>query len=202
MGKILEIIIGKAVSLDGDIELGIDDQNFGVHTRDRMKVVQNILAKHGFKTSGKEMFVDGRTGETIQCPVLCGIVSYAKLTHMVSRKIHYRSTGPVNILTRQPTEGRRVGGGLRFGLMEAECLIAHSASHTLQERMYEASDKFACHVCSNCGYLAYGNDNIGYYYCKVCESREFVQQLDISYSTKLLIQELNSMNIKVKMECE
>lgn len=199
MGKVIEILLGKAAALSGNVLDGLDDQDFETPMEERMDTIFKILRKAGFNSNGKETFIDGKTGKMIQIPVMCGIVSYAKLNHMVSRKAHARATGPVHMLTRQPNEGRRQGGGLRFGPMEAECVIAHSAAEILRERTLTASDPFICYVCSKCGFMADGNVEIDYYFCRVCRTGKMIREVEIGFATKLMTQELMATGIKVKL---
>lgn len=59
---------------------------------------------------------------------------------MVKDKYQVRATGPVHNLTRQPIKGRKLGGGIRFGEMERDSLLAHGASYLLHDRLMLSSD--------------------------------------------------------------
>lgn len=200
MGKILEILLGKAVCVTGDVLYGIDEQFFDEPAEIQIDRVKEILRNNGYTDSGKEIFIDGLTGKMVSVPVMCGVVSYVKLNHMVSRKTHARSTGPVHIMTRQPNEGRRQNGGLRFGPMETECTIAHSAAETLRERTLTVADEFKVYVCSKCGFIADGNVAINLFFCRFCRTGKDVKTVIMPFTTKLMTQELNATGIKVQLK--
>jgi DNA-directed RNA polymerase II subunit RPB2 len=110
-----------------------------------------------------------------------------------------RSSGPMVMLTRQPAEGRARDGGLRFGEMERDCVVAHGASEFLKEIMMEKSDNFQCFVCKSCGLLGEVNPVLGIYQCKTCEGTTEFAQVRVPYAYKLFAQELESMNISSRI---
>jgi DNA-directed RNA polymerase II subunit RPB2 len=124
-----------------------------------------------------------------------GPTFYQRLKHMVEDKIHSRSTGPMVLLTRQPAEGRARDGGLRFGEMERDCMIAHGSLQFLKERMIDVSDNYRAFVCKECGLIAAVNPEEGIYSCKKCKNFVNFSEVRIPYACKLLMQELESMSI-------
>ena len=110
-----------------------------------------------------------------------------------------RATGPLVMLTRQPAEGRARDGGLRFGEMERDVIVAHGASAFLKERMMEASDNFQVHVCRGCGLIAVANKGGGIWNCTGCGNTTDFSQVRIPYAYKLFLQELESMNVSSRL---
>ena len=115
--------------------------------------VSRLLREHGYQSRGFEVMYNGHTGKKLVAQVFLGPTYYQRLRHMVDDKIHARARGPVQILTRQPVEGRARDGGLRFGEMERDCMISHGASAFLKERLFEVSDAFRVHICDICGLM-------------------------------------------------
>ncbi len=193
VGQFMESIGGKAACLRGT---PVDGSAFLGEKFDSIKVV---LEQHGFKHTGKETMYDGQTGKRFPVDVYIGIVYYQKLHHMVADKIHSRARGQVQMLTKQPTEGRARGGGLRFGEMERDCLIAYGASMMLKDRLLEESDKAEINICERCGLLAYYDVKQRRFVCRVCGEKSKISSVVIAYAFKLLLQEMMSLNVAPRL---
>ena len=192
IAQILETVACKAGCLEGE---RVDATPFNQALEDEIK---QHLFSNGFESVGCESMYDGVTGERFQVEIFIGLTYYQKLHHMTTDKVYARSRGPVQVLTRQPTEGRAREGGLRFGEMERDCLIAHGAALTLKERLLDESDKYEAIVCEDCGMLAVYDRNKNKKYCPICGDVE-TYPVEISYAFKLLLDELKSLCIFPKL---
>ncbi len=189
IGQLLESMAGKAAALNGVL---IDATPFeGVDE----KALRQLLLKAGYRWSGRETMYSGMTGHKLDADIYIGVVYYQKLHHMVADKIHARATGPMQILTRQPTEGRSREGGLRLGEMERDVLIAHGAAALLYERMVESSDKYVMYVCEDCGMIAWWDEYKKRPICPVHGDKGRIAKVIVPYAFKLLLQELISLGI-------
>jgi len=193
IGQFIESLAGKAAAARGKPGDGTPFSNEGPTE------VRNNLVKLGFSHTGSEVFYNGTTGEKFVADVFVGVVYYQKLHHMVADKIHARARGQVQMLTRQPTEGRARGGGLRFGEMERDCLIGHGAAMLLRDRLLEESDKYTLFICESCGQIAFFDMKQRRYVCKICDEKAKVAPVTVSYAFKLLLQELQSLCITPKL---
>ncbi len=193
VGQFMESLGGKAAALRGKV---VDGSAF---LGEKLNDIRGFMEKYGFKYSGKEEMYDGRTGLKFPVEVYIGVVYYQKLHHMVADKIHSRARGQVQMLTKQPTEGRARGGGLRFGEMERDCLIAYGASMMLKDRLLEESDKAEVNVCERCGLLSYYDIKQRRYICRVCGDKAKISTVVIAYAFKLLLQEMMSLNIAPRL---
>ncbi len=104
------------------------------------EVITSELQKAGFSGDGKFQLFDGRDGTAFEEPTTVGVMHMIKLHHMVSDKIHARSTGPYTMVTQQPLGGKAQNGGQRFGEMEVWALEAYGAAASLQEMLTIKSD--------------------------------------------------------------
>ncbi len=192
MGHLLEMLGGKVSSMKG---FDIDGTPFNSMTKEDLG---DLLKNKGLRHDGKETFYDGVTGERIEGQVFVGVIAYRRLFHMVAHKMQARARGPVQILTRQPTEGKEKEGGLRFGEMEGETLVGHGAAMLLQEKFIEDSDRVVELVCEKCGIIGIHDQIRNRRYCPLCDSSR-VYPVEMSYGFKLMLDELKALGIFPKI---
>jgi hypothetical protein len=181
-----------------------------------------MLTNMGFHSSGNELLYNGQTGEQLQSEIYIGPTYYMRLKHMVKDKINYRAQGPRTVLTRQTVQGRANDGGLRVGEMERDGLIAHGITKFLQESMLVRGDEYYMAVCNKSGTVAIYNESYNLFLSPFADGpiqfngtltdkmnienvskygRSF-SILRIPYAFKLLIQELQTMNIQMRLITE
>lgn len=177
IGMFVEMLAAKAGALHG---LAQDATPFKFSDKDTpVAFFGEQLRRAGYNYYGNEPMYSGVTGEEMRADIFVSVCAYQRLRHMVNDKFQVRTTGPVDPLTRQPVKGRKRAGGIRFGEMERDALIAHGTSFLLQDRLMNCSDYSTAWVCRTCGSLiSLGFDDGKKEYCRVCERGEQAGALD------------------------
>lgn len=190
INQLMESVLGKASLLSGTYG---DATPFTGDSEQIGEQICDQLGLHGYERTGKEVLMNGHTGE-VMGSYFIGPVYYQRLKHLVGDKMHARASGAVTTLTRQPLEGRSREGGLRFGEMERDCMISHGTSMFLKERLCDQSDPYKAPICNTCGNISTTKTM-----CKNCND-DNVSMVGMPYASKLVLQELNAMCIKTKID--
>lgn len=149
IGMLIESLAGKGGALDGKF---IDVKTFEKYQDDdAIDFFGKELVKNGYNYYGNENMYSGIFGDEMKVDIYIGLVYYQRLRHMVSDKSQARAMGPIDVLTHQPVKGRKKQGGIRFGEMERDSLLAHGASFCLNDRLMKCSDYSEGYVCNKCG---------------------------------------------------
>ena len=192
ISHLIEMVAGKVGALSGRY---INGTAFDVEPEEKLR---NELKSLGFRENGVETFYNGETGEQLEAKIFVGNMYYLKLKHLVANKIHSRARGPIQLLTRQPTEGRAKEGGLRLGEMEKDTFVAHGASLLLKERF--DSDKTVVPICESCGVIAIRDEFKDKSYCPICGENVEISNIEMSYAFKLILDEFKSLGIYPKLQ--
>jgi hypothetical protein len=219
IGQLVECITGKACAMYG----GFGDCTIFDNKGSKIGLFGEHLTKVGFHSSGNELLYNGMTGEQIESNIFIGPTYYMRLKHMVKDKINYRARGPMTALTRQPVSGRANDGGLRIGEMERDVLISHGMNNFLRESMLERGDKYFMAVCNQTGMMAVYNPSKNLFMSPMADGPiQFIGSLDgkdmhienitrfgrnfsivcVPYTFKLLLQELQTANIQMRLITE
>jgi len=181
-----------------------------------------MLLNAGFNSTGNQLLYNGMTGEQIAADIYIGPTYYMRLKHMVKDKINYRARGPNTMLTRQPVQGRANDGGLRIGEMERDGVAAHGMANFLNESFMIRGDEYYVGVCNKTGAIAIYNESQNLFLSPYADGPiQFFTNPDgsqniknlsrfgrsfsiirVPYSLKLLIQELQVMNVQMRIITE
>ena len=218
IGQLIETLMGKACAYYG----GFGDCTAFVNKGPKQELFGSLLRNIGYSSTGNELMYSGETGEQLEMEFFTGPCYYMRLKHMVKDKINYRAQGPRTIITRQTVQGRANDGGLRIGEMERDGIIAHGATSFLKESMLDRGDDYYVAICNNSGTIAIYNESKNIFISpfadgplKYSENIENTMNLDViskygksfsivrvPYSFKLLMQELQVMNIQMRIITE
>jgi DNA-directed RNA polymerase II subunit RPB2 len=218
IGQFVETVMAKACVVYG----AFGDCTAFVNLGNKHTTFGDMLQKENYSSTGTQLLYNGTTGEQIESDIFIGPTYYMRLKHMVKDKINFRARGPNTNLTRQPVQGRANDGGLRIGEMERDGIIAHGATRFLQESMLVRGDNYYLAICNKTGMTAIYNPDSDVFMSPMADGpiqfndaltdtpklvnitrfgRSF-SVVQIPYSLKLLVQELQTMNCAMRIITE
>jgi DNA-directed RNA polymerase II subunit RPB2 len=215
IGQLIECIMGKACTMVG----GFGDCTAFMNEGRKDVVFGELLSSVGLHSSGNEILYNGQTGDQLETEIFIGPTYYMRLKHIVKDKINHLARGPKTLLTRQTVQGRANDGGLRIGEMERDGIISHGANYFLRESMLTRGDEYYMAVCNKTGMTAIYNEKSNLFISPLSDGPiKFtgtmgddmsVQQitkfgrsfsiLRVPYTFKLLLQELQTMHVQMKI---
>uniref|UniRef100_A0A8B9VX25 DNA-directed RNA polymerase subunit beta n=1 Tax=Anas zonorhyncha TaxID=75864 RepID=A0A8B9VX25_9AVES len=209
IGMLIESMAGKSAALHG---VCYDATPFTFSEEDSaLKYFGETLVSAGYNFFGTEKMYSGISGLELEADIFVGVVYYQRLRHMVSDKFQVRTTGPRDSVTNQPIKGRNVEGGIRFGEMERDALLAHGTSFLLHDRLFSCSDGSEAYVCTSCGSMlspllqrpppssVASNRR---YSCLLCGRVDTIQVIPVPHVFRYFVAELAAMNIKLRLTLE
>uniref|UniRef100_A0A1I7ZCR6 DNA-directed RNA polymerase subunit beta n=1 Tax=Steinernema glaseri TaxID=37863 RepID=A0A1I7ZCR6_9BILA len=218
IGMMIESMAGKSAAMHG----AFYDASPFVFNEKKTAIDHfgQLLTKAGYNYYGNEVMYSGVDGREMKVEIFFGIVYYQRLRHMIADKYQVRATGPIDPVTHQPVKGRKKGGGIRFGEMERDALIAHGTSFCLQDRLLNCSDRDYAYVCAKCGTFtsvlntskrikelqkkrSYSETVIDYtdrQTCRNCQGEKDIYNMQVPRVFQYLAAELSAMNIKIQMD--
>tara|TARA_A100001015_G_scaffold104670_1_gene116174 strand:+ start:8244 stop:12890 length:4647 start_codon:yes stop_codon:yes gene_type:complete len=217
IGQLIEQLIGKAGLVNGVF----GDCTAFVNQGPKHEIFGSLLVKNGYHSSGCEIMYDGVSGKQIETEIYFGPTYYMRIKQMVKDKINYRARGPRTALTRQTVQGRANDGGLRIGEMECWSIQAHGADIFLNESLLVRGDEYYMAICNKTGMVAVYNESKNLFLSPYVDgpikyTEAFgtnIEELNIKhvskhgrdfsiirvpYAFKLLMQELQTMNIQMR----
>ncbi|KAL6125623.1 hypothetical protein ACLB2K_073679 [Fragaria x ananassa] len=226
IAMLLESVAAKGGSLHGKFvdatpfansEKKVNEETNGEKSKTLVDELGEMLKVKGFNYYGAEVLYSGVYGTELTCEIFIGPVYYQRLRHMVSDKFQVRSTGMVDQVTRQPIKGRKRGGGIRFGEMERDSLLAHGAAYLLHDRLHTCSDYHIADVCSLCGSILTTSSVQPQVpvreipgmppmrapkkvTCHACKTSKGMETVAMPYVFRYLAAELAAMNIKLNLQ--
>jgi len=218
IGHLVETITSKTAAIYG----GFGNCTAFMQKGPKHELFGKALVEAGYHSSGNEILYNGMTGEQLETEIYFGPTYYLRLKHMPKDKINYRATGPRTVLTRQTVQGRANNGGLRVGEMDRDCIIAHGLNYFLNESMMVRGDEFYMAICNKSGTVAIYNERNNLFLSPFVDGPvKFVTNINnemniknvskfgkdfsivrVPYAFKLLMQELQAMNVQMRIITE
>tara|TARA_Y100000389_G_scaffold105244_1_gene102121 strand:- start:2703 stop:6959 length:4257 start_codon:yes stop_codon:yes gene_type:complete len=215
ISQLIECLAGKACAEYG----AFGDATAFANKGPKNKLFGRLLSEVGYSSTGNELLYNGQTGEQLEAEIFIGPTYYMRLKHMVKDKINARAKGPRTVLTRQTVQGRANEGGLRIGEMERDVIVAHGMAKFLYDSLLTRGDNYYMAICNTTGTIAIYNESKNLFMSPLADGpiqftgllEDNINIIDITrygrsfsivnvpYSFKLLMQELGTMNISLRI---
>lgn len=187
-GKLAEIYGFKCSSINSTVHSPIDIND-----------VANQLRELGLHEDGTEQLFDPKTGIALATRVYSGMVYYQNVQKNTLDKRYVVESGPTDIITRQPLEGKSVDGGLRIGEMERDVLLAIGVTMFAMEKHYYHSNQETIYVCENCGTVPTVNVRSGVR-CLICGDGTQTYAVDTTWASWVFLEELRTLNVQIRLK--
>jgi len=189
--QLIEALIGNVCALKGTHYDGT------MFKKTDIESYADILESYGMHRYGYSRLLNGVTGEYIDSLIFTGPTYYQRLQKFVADAEYSVSHALTDALTNQPLDGQSSGGGLRVGEMERDVFGSHGSARLLYEKFFNHSDGYTEYVC-RCGKAAIVNDETRMYKCNVCKDNADIVAVPTSWSSKLVMQEIQSCNVGIR----
>ena len=191
MSQLIESQIGNLCAVKGTHIDGTMFKRVGI------EAIADELEELGMHRYGYERMYSGVTGEPIDSLIFFGPTYYQRLQKFVADAEYSVQHALTDAITYQPLEGQSSQGGLRLGEMERDVLASHGSSRTMLEKFFYHSDGYLNYVC-RCGKPAIVNHKENLYKCKYCGDAANIVCYPTSWTSKLFMQEIESLNIGIR----
>jgi DNA-directed RNA polymerase II subunit RPB2 len=191
INQLFEVVLGKSCCIAGLMGDATPFMNNDIYQ------YFELLKNYGYEKYGNEVMYSGITGDQIHTDIFIGPTYYQRLKIMVEDKVHSRTTGPLQHMTRQPAGGRANEGGFRIGEMERDAVIGHGIAGFLQESISKRSDgyfegkTYKVQLNQKTGLMSYDK-----------KDEKDICNIEIPYASKLFLQELETMSIAPRLITE
>jgi DNA-directed RNA polymerase beta subunit len=172
-----------------------------VHSHINMRDVPAMLESMGFHPDGTTHMFDPASGMLMKTRIFRGLVLYQNVQKNVRDKLYAVESGPTDLITRGPLEGKAAGGSLRLGEMERDVLLAIGCTLFISEKYYFHSNNETIYVCENCGVVPNVNMKYGVD-CLMCGDGVQAYAIETTHASSIFLQELATINIKIRLELE
>lgn len=207
VGQLLEIIVGKAClayGFHGDCTAFATNGN-------QINDFAQLLVESRVHSSGNEILYNGITGEQLESEIFIGTSYYMYVKRNETIMVGESAKDGI---TRQPVDG------FEFGEEERDCMVAYGAADFLKETW---NDNYFVAVCNKTGGIAVYNPDKNLFISPLADGPiRFIESLDgkhmniervthfgrtfsiirVPYAFKLLMQELQAMNVKMRIVTE